>query len=529
MKAIVIGSGIAGSNTALSLLNKGYVVELWDVGITENTKNNNNDSFLNIKKDFNTSSKLLIGDENLVFPEPYKQKLFEIPPLRNFVLKENEINNLFDELNNFEIYQSYNKGGLANGWGANVLPYNDSDIFKWGIDSFSFFKSQNKIFNKIPITKVSDDINSVFNIMNFGTESEIPIDFRDNYLLSNYIQNINYFTKNRIALGKARLAIKNSGSNDSCNLTGRCLWGCPKNAIYNPNNTTIKECENFKHFYYLPNRKVHSFEIKENKVYKINITKEKKIESINVDAKIFLSAGAIQSGIIFLNTLYKNNIDPKKIYMGLMDTKKVKIVYIMPRMIGKKLNFQSIQFNRLIAGLQENFLNENKYIHLELLNLNSLFFQAIINSFPLPLKLSEKVFYFLMSSLGVCTYFLPDNIEKNNKINYDIKSNKYHINYLESSEKLNLQKKINKKIKKFLFKLGAVPIKILNYKSGAAIHYAGTIPLGISDNYAVDSNGKVKFLQNLFISDSSAFPSLPSKPVSVNAASFADYVVNKNL
>jgi len=528
MKAIVIGSGIVGSNTCLSLLNKGYSVELWDVGHIENIKNFNNENFLNIKKDFSISSKSLLGDENLHFPEPYQQKLFELPPLRNFILKENEINNLFGELNNFEIFQSYNKGGLANGWGANVLPYNYSDINDWGIDFLSFNKSQNKIFNKIPISKVSDDINSTFGVMNFGTETEIPNDFRDNYLMTNYDQNIGYFRNNRIALGKARLAIKNSASEDSCNLTARCLWGCPNNAIYNPNYSTLKECENFKNFTYFSNRKVHSFEIRGNKIYKINISKDKEIEAISVDAKIYLSAGAIQSGIIFLNTLHKNNIDPNKITMGLMDTKKVKIVYIMPRMIGKKLNLTSIQFNRLIAGLEENFLNQNKYIHLELLNLTSLFFQPIINSIPLPLKLSKKIFYYLISSLGVCTYFLPDNIEKNNKIIYDIKSGKFYINYIESSEKLNLQKQLNKRIKNLLFKLGAIPIKILNYKSGAAIHYAGTIPMGVNDNYAVDSSGKVKFLQNLFITDSSAFPNLPSKPVSINAASFADYVVEKN-
>ena len=77
-----------------------------------------------------------------------------------------------------------------------------------------------------------------------------------------------------------------------------------------------------------------------------------------------------------------------------------------------------------------------------------------------------------------------------------------------------------------IIKLGAIPVKTIRYNSGAAIHYAGTIPLGFSDDYPVDRFGKVKFINNLYICDSSAFPSLPSKPISLNAASFARYVVN---
>ena len=37
MSVIVIGSGITGSNVALSLLEKGESVELWDFGKKENS------------------------------------------------------------------------------------------------------------------------------------------------------------------------------------------------------------------------------------------------------------------------------------------------------------------------------------------------------------------------------------------------------------------------------------------------------------------------------------------------------------
>ena len=38
----------------------------------------------------------------------------------------------------------------------------------------------------------------------------------------------------------------NSDTNDSCKLTSRCLWGCPQNAIYNPNYSTLKSVKHLK-------------------------------------------------------------------------------------------------------------------------------------------------------------------------------------------------------------------------------------------------------------------------------------------
>ena len=92
MSTIVIGSGITGSNVALSLLEKGEKVELWDFGKKENLHSVNNENFKDFKKNLNHSVESLIGKESKQFPNPSSQKLFEIPPLRKFLLNKDEIN-----------------------------------------------------------------------------------------------------------------------------------------------------------------------------------------------------------------------------------------------------------------------------------------------------------------------------------------------------------------------------------------------------------------------------------------------------
>jgi hypothetical protein len=528
MDSIVIGSGITGLNTALALLEKGANVELWDIGFVENLKTYNSDNFLDLKKKLKISSEILIGDNSKFFPEPIKQNLFDIPPQRNYFLKNNDLKKIFNDPIHFDILLSHSFGGLANGWGANTLPYNENDIQDWNLDNQSFFAAQSNIFNSIPTSKVSDDINFIFNIKSLGTERPIKLDKRDLFLISKFRNNKRYFINQKFAIGKARLAIKNSKTSDSCSLCARCLWGCPNNAIYNPIHSTFISCRKFKNFKYFPGRKVISFEIENKVIKKINFIENRTLISKSVLANIFLSAGAIQSGIIFKATLKKNNISEKKFKTSLLDTKKVKIVYLIPAMLKAKFEKKSIQLTRLIGGMNVESGNykSKDYVHLEFLNLNSIFYQPLINSIPLPLRLSKIIFYNFFTALGVCTYYLPDKISEDQKLLYDNYSGKFNIKYVDNDEKVKLDKTIEKKLKNIIYKLGSIPLKTIRYNSGAGVHYAGTIPMGSSDEYPVNNFGRVKFIENLYICDSSAFPNLPSKPVSLNAASFARYVVN---
>ncbi len=528
MSIIVIGSGITGSNVALSLLEKGKNVELWDFGKRENLDTLNSRNFEDFKKNVNDSVEGLIGKKDNQFPNPSDQKLFEIPPLRNFLLNNREINNEINKLNDFDIYQSFNTGGLANGWGANCIPYNDDEILDWGIDSNKFQLSQKKIFRELNVSNVNDGINKTFNIANFGDENSIGLDDRDKFFLKKFSDNQNFFIKENVEFGKARLAIKNSNTDNSCQLTSRCLWGCPQNAIYNPLTSTLEKCKNYNQFKYFDNRKVSYFKIKNNKVDEIVYFQNNEKKTNKIESKIFLCAGSIQSGIIFNRTCKKNNIKCDNFKTGLMDTKKVKIVYFFPKMLGKKINYKSIQFNRLVGAMKERFDQRDEYIHLEFLHLNSLFYQPLINNLPLPLRLSKNIFYNLYSSLGVCTYFLPDSLSNDNKIKF-LDDEKIEIKYTENEEKILLDKKIEKRIKRYLFKMSAIPIKTIRYDSGAAIHYAGTIPMGVNDEFAVNNIGQVKSVSNLIIADASIMPRLSSKPVSINAASLGDYIVQQNI
>ena len=72
--------------------------------------------------------------------------------------------------------------------------------------------------------------------------------------------------------------------------------------------------------------------------------------------------------------------------------------------------------------------------------------------------------------------------------------------------------------------------KSMSETSGSGIHYAGTIPMKKTEGIlcSVDKFGRHHKFRNLWVSDSSTFPSLPSKSltytIACNAMRIADNV-----
>ena len=158
------------------------------------------------------------------------------------------------------------------------------------------------------------------------------------------------------------------------------------------------------------------------------------------------------------------------------------------------------------------------------MNLSSLMYHPLIESLGFGSILSSKLFYKLLPSIGVATLFFPDKSNINNKLTTNPSSDSVEIDYTLSNNQEILMKSVVKKVKKFLLTLGCIPRGGINYSYGSGIHYAGTIPMGVE----CDEYGKSIKFNNLYIADSSAFPSLPSKPITINAIAFSSFVATNS-
>ena len=209
-----------------------------------------------------------------------------------------------------------------------------------------------------------------------------------------------------------------------------------------------------------------------------------------------------------------------------MDTAVVKIPFVSLASVGRPPDARSFQFNRLILGMITDSAPWPRYLHGELLHLTSLLYYPLIERMPFDSRLSKKLFFALKSALGVVTLFFPDRITTGNRqvlVDDRKRWDTVQLCYRESAEKEHYIRQSVSRMRSALWHLGCVPRGIARSPSGAGIHYAGTVPMGNGPKRC-DAAGRSNLFPNLYIADGAAFPSLPSKSITMSLAAHATRV-----
>jgi choline dehydrogenase-like flavoprotein len=124
------------------------------------------------------------------------------------------------------------------------------------------------------------------------------------------------------------------------------------------------------------------------------------------------------------------------------------------------------------------------------------------------------------------TLFLPDRITSGNHqrvVDHGRISEKVELRYRESADKERLIRKSVATMRSALFQLGCFPRGVVRSPPGAGIHYAGTVPMGKGPKRC-NATGRSNVFPNLYIADGAAFPSLPSKSITMSLAAHATRV-----
>ena len=527
MKIVVVGAGVSGAHAALTLLERNFNVELWDVGQIEEPHPAKGISFNELKKSLNDPIAYFLGAELSALIPPASDELLRYPPSRNFLTSTKDPLWGF-ESDTFFPFGSYNKGGLANGWGANALSYDDNDLSDWPISFSDMEVAYRTVYNRIPVAGPSEDDLAPYLSGIYPSQLPVRLTCADERLLRVYNNKKHIFKRLGIRIGAARLAVVTDPQReDACDYCDRCLWGCPRASIYNPALSTLKDCEGYKSFRYVQGRYVLSLLSSEDKITGIRYlnTSTRQIHQEPCDA-VFLAAGALESGAVFLRTLRAARPDIAPETEGLMDTAVVKLPFVALHNIGRGSEARSFQFNRLAMGIINGEASWPRYLHGELLNLTSLIYHPLIEWMPFDSRLSKKLFFTLKSALGTVSLFFPDKINSGNRqilVEHGDQWEKTRLCYQETADRSSYMRKSIARVRSALWRLGCVPKGVIFSPPGGGIHYAGTVPMGKGPKRC-DPSGLSNLFSNLYIADGAAFPSLPSKSITLSLAAHATRV-----
>jgi len=514
-KITVIGSGPSGVHFALSLLKKGHLVEMIDVGFSGPDPVNPNDSFNELKENLEDPVKYFLGENFEAVVGTDSASVYEFPPHKQYIFKNPEGYGV--ELHGFEPHLSFARGGLAEAWTGGSYAFNNTDLEDFPFSYSDIEPFYNEISERIGLIGLDDDLARFFPFHK-NLLPPLDLDEHSQFLFDNYEKKKDKLNKSLgMYLGRSRIATlsKDKGSRKKCDYSGRCQWGCPSDSLYVP-TITLNECLNYKNFKYISGILVKNFDYDSNNRINaiIGFDVVKKTEKIFKVETLALAAGTIASSRIFLESFLKKEGKIIKL-PGLMDNRQILAPFINLKMIGKQFNPDSYQYHQLAVGIDTD--DPKNYVHGQITTLKTGMMQPPFQSMPLDFKTGIFLGRHLHSSLGVVNINLCDTRRDDNYLTLSQNSeggSKLVINYKPPEGEDKTIKFSLKKMGKFFGKLGAVipMFQVQLRPMGASVHYSGTIPMSGSGNpLTVSENCKSNDFSNLYIVDGSTFPFLPSK------------------
>lgn len=512
----IIGSGPAGTHAAYGL--KGKKVLMIDAGMQ--AKEWQYDSVENIKEQNPSSARFLLGqkfeslnniENKYLSPKlksPYLRYVTEAPSFFELKPKQNE-----------SFTTSFSQGGLANAWGGGVYRFSDQELSSFPYDLKELAPYYDTLNELIGIQGEQDDVAAFC-----GNEPELLSPFSltpiSQNLLSQYTKKREKLNSLGIYFGRQRLALlsKEYKSRKAYQFLGDDFFAPRLTGLYSP-YYTLQQLIKDGSISYEGGWVAEFFEETEAgvKIFcrSINGSETK----IFTTKKLLIGAGAVNTTSIVLRShkdyttklpIIENPISFLPILslstLGTIPNHKnrvgAELLVCHRNDIQKDVTFSS--FYGFHGPLKSDFWSE----------------------LPFTIKGRLTAINYLLPAMGVLQIFHKGYVSERNYLKLTENNT-----LLVAFEDYRIDKDVEHKIAKNLLRLGFIthPKLAKSPVPGSSIHYAG--PLGMSrepnGKYSSDKYGRLRSNKNVYIIDSAAFPTLPSKNLTYTIMAHALRVANK--
>ncbi len=515
---MVVGSGPSGVHFALTLLRKGYAVTMLDVGFEGQTAVNPEDNFRDLKKNLADPVQYFLGDnfEGVLLPDDNRE-YYGIPPGKEYVFRSPR--GFSHGSQGFEPLFSFAGGGLAQVWTGGSYPFNDAELADFPFRYAEMAPHYAEVARRIGIAGVEDDL-ARFLPLHDHLLGPLDLDEHSSTLLEQYRRHREQLNRMGFHFGRTRIATlsRDMGSRKKCSYLGRCLWGCPNEALYTP-ALTLRECREYPYVTYVPGMRVTHFTIGEaNRVNGVvaepvagGATREFSV------SKLALAAGALCSSKIFLDSLYKYTAEVVRLG-GLMDNRQVLVPFLNLRLVGRQYNAETYQYHQLGIGIDTGVSKE--YVHGLVTTLKTALMHPIIENLPCDLKTAMFLVRNLHCGLGIVNVNFHDTRRGENYVTLDVDehtgNSRLIIRYAPAPVQATQMKGALKTLRKSLRKMGCLVAPGMSHvrPMGASAHYAGTLPMSVQkQRYTVSKQCQSHDFDNLYLVDGATFPFLPAKNI----------------
>lgn len=529
----IVGSGASGVHFALSALEKGHAVTMLDVGFQGPGKVRPDETFTGLKCLLKDPARYFLGEEfESVVPPDYSKEIYGFPPNKQFIFKAPE--GFQAAADGFEPLFSFARGGLAEAWTGGAYPFDDRDLEAYPISYADLAPYYGLVAKRIGIMGDRDGLARFFPVHDHLLP---PLEFDEHsrQLVDTYRQKGEALTaRTGVYFGRSRVAVlsRDQDGRGACDYSGRCLWGCPSDALYVP-SLTLTRCLSFPEFTYLPGQRVTHFSWDENqKISRVTAkgTDDGRVTEYPVD-HLVLAAGTLSSALIYLESIYRQKGEQVRL-PGLMDNRQILVPFINLKMIGRPYNASTYQYHQLAVGLMSE--DGRDYVHGQVTSLKTALIQPVLQTMPLDWKTATFMGRNLHAALGVININLSDTRRDDNHVGLNVFSDGnvgLDIHYRPAADEKRRMSFAMKQIKRFALGMGLIvpPGQAHERPMGASVHYSGTLPMSVEPKpHTVSADCRSHDFENLYFVDGTTFPALPAKNLTLTLMANAARVADRN-
>lgn len=519
-RVVVVGSGASGVHFALTVLKKGHDVTMIDAGRDQRAAVMPEATFHDLKERLPDPVDYFLGPsfEGVVRPD-LKEEYYGIPPNKQYVFRVPR--DFQVKAAGFAPLFSFARGGLAQAWTAGCYPFNDAELAEFPFQYAGLGPYYDEVAHRIGITGAADDL-ARFMPMHDHLLPPLRLDRHSEVLLHTYARKRRRLNEDLgCYVGRTRVATLSAdrdGGRHACAYLGRCLWGCPVDALYTPSHT-LSECRQYPNFLYVADVQAQFFRVDaERRVRTLVVTPVEggPPRELPVD-RLVLAAGALSSTKIVLRSIYEETGEVMRLG-GLMDNRQLLVPFLNFRMLGRPFRSDSYQYHLLGIGIAGAVPAE--YVHGQITTLKTALMHPIIQRLPLDLRTATLLARATHAALGVVNVNLHDTRRPENHLTLAPDETgaftRLAIQYAPAPTEPAAIRRAIRIVKRALWDLGCiVPPGMLHVRPmGASVHYAGTLPMTAAPGpWTTTPDGQSRAFANLYLVDGATFPFLPAKNI----------------
>jgi choline dehydrogenase-like flavoprotein len=404
----------------------------------------------------------------------------------------------------FEGAISLAKGGLANAWGAGLYRFNDRDLSGFSITAADLRPYYDELTAHIGISGSNDELTRYFD-RDDGLQPPLKLSpfFAD--MLARYQSRRAYFDRERIALGRPRLAVLTAPHNGrDAYAYGNFEFFRPRDpAVYTP-AYTVNEMIQSRAVEYLAGKLVTHYRETESTVEVFCRDLATGAAETHRARRLMLGAGALNSARIVL----ESNRDYST-RLPVLDNPMACFPFFQLSRIGSALPIHDTSFAQLNLIAEDDELGEP--LQASLYGTTGPLRSDVI--FSLPLSISANLVWtkYLAPAMGLLMLFYPGQATSASYLRLQ------PTGQLEIAFAPEPPHAIESRIIRALRQLGYRTHAALIQRPGpgAGLHYAATLPMRTSPSrYETNPAGLLHGTKSIYIVDGAALSRLPAKNLS---------------